>query len=401
MKTYRSQTVNGGKTIILDHVTEALTIGNQYVLRVIDRFESGPRDKEIQCGTVQRNATCEHCGEARADHKIEREKDDHGKATGATKYLCKEAEFKSALAKGDENLDHLSCELCSKKYKHHHIDKDGTRRCITLEFKAPESRSQTITNGEMLAYYQRLKERLDTCEHAITAGDAELKEHIAELTDELRDLITEIQPQLSAGYSGFSRSEEGVDISPELLAAGDDRPCFRRKEGSDQIRSGAGEGAYRVIISTDVEWWGQPHDNAALIGALVVCLQQFKPVEVWIQQGWLGEMPNDGITLFKLDFTGAFEPTALAFWLGHADKDECFSYCVNRGMMRHGENSATTAELECDLFLRGDWMKAKGIDPYQFRHMLHTDKVDIMARWVAETAMRVVFGDETEASIEV
>jgi hypothetical protein len=65
-----------------------------------------------------------------------------------------------------------------------------------------------------------------------------------------------------------------------------------------------------------------------------MCLQRFGPVELWIQQGWLGKEDNDGVTLFKLDFSQGFQPTQLAFWCGHELKDTSFSFEINMALGR-------------------------------------------------------------------
>jgi hypothetical protein len=39
-------------------------------------------------------------------------------------------------------------------------------------------------------------------------------------------------------------------------------------------------------------------------------------------------------------------------------------------------------------------MKIQGIDEYEFMRMLYTDKMDIMAKWIADTAVRVAIHSE-------
>jgi hypothetical protein len=184
-----------------------------------------------------------------------------------------------------------------------------------------------------------------------------------------------------------------------LLAAGEERCCIQRKDEGEAVKGGEGGGAYRLIINTDVSWWGQPNDNAAMVGALAVILQQFRPVEIWIQQGWLGCHEWDGITLFKLDFTGAFDPTALAFWIGHGDKDSVFSYFINMELGRENTSTSTIAEIPADLMLRGDWMTVYGINQDAFLNMMHTEKMDLMARWIADTAMQIALAQKAETPL--
>jgi len=234
--------------------------------------------------------------------------------------------------------------------------------------------------------------RFEDCVEAITHGDDGQKEQIAELCQRLRDLVIDLQPSLCSTFSGFQRHEEGVDALAELVASGEENPCLRRKPGGDLVRQGEGDGAYRIIINTDVSWWGKPDDNAAVMGALVLILQSFKPVEIWIQQGWMGDHPNDGVTLFKLDFTGGFDPTQLAFWVGHPQKDGSFSFLINKGLERENTKTSCYAEIVADLYLRGDWMELGGLGHNSLAAMSHLEQVDAMAAWIAATAMKIVFG---------
>jgi len=263
-----------------------------------------------------------------------------------------------------------------------------------MEGHCAKSKKQTgckMTYGALLASAKDRQRRFTQCEEAIVKGDPETKEAISRMMEELHDMALDLAPSLKANHAGFQRSEDGFSASPELLAAGEEKCCIQRKDEGEGIKGGEGAGAYRLIINTDVSWWGQPSDNAAMVGALTLILQQFHPVEVWIQQGWLGSHDSDGITLFKLDFTGAFDPTALTFWIGHHDKDQVFSYFINMELGRENTSTSTTAEIEADLMLRGDWMKVYGIDEGKFGSMLHTEKMDLMARWIADTAMQIAF----------
>ena len=352
MKRYASQTVNGGSTVILDHLDEAIAVGLKDAEATADRCACRSPSDSVECGTIKRNTTCKHCGDARADHEVK-------EVDKVKTYFCK----------GEKNV--------AKRKKFEEEAAPGT----------------TATWGELTEQYKRMLARYKECATAITKGDPEFKEDVSKIMDELRDLALEIAPTLCSNYAGFNRADEGVDVSPDLLAAGEELCCFKRKQGAGDVKQGQGDGAYRIILSTDVEWFGSPKDNAALVGALVVLLQQFKPVEVWVQQGWLGQSWGDGVTLFKLDFAGAFDPTQLAFWCGNRDKDSIFSYFVNRGLGRHETHSATTAELDCDIFLRGDWLKVMGIDGYKFCTLMHTERIDLMSRWIANTAIRIVFND--------
>lgn len=345
MKKYDSPTVNGGRTIILDHVAEGVETGMEWIKSTVDRLAKESPSKTIKVGYLNRNCCCTHCGQPRADHDVIKTGD-------VTKYYCK----------GE-----------SKR----------------KEFKESKGHESSISFGELHRQYKQMQDEYKACIENIEKGDPEFKERISDMAEQLRDLVIEMAPSLSASYAGFNRSDDGFTVSPELLAAGEEQCCIRRKQGGDSVKQGAGEGAYRIVISTDVEWDGKPEDNASMLGALVLLLQQFKPVEVWVQQGWTGNSYGDGITMFKLDFTGAFDVTQLAFWCGNKNKDRVFSFLINKGLGRSESHSATTSEIPCDLFLRGDWMEKMGIDEYEFNRMLWTDKCDKMAKWIADTAVRI------------
>lgn len=147
---------------------------------------------------------------------------------------------------------------------------------------------------------------------------------------------------------------------------------------------------WKGMQATYEGWLGKPDDNAAAMGALVILLQSRGPVEIWIQQGWMGGAPEDGVTLFKLDFNGAFDPSALAFWLGHPDKDTNFAFIISRGLGRHNMKISTTAEIPCDLYMCGDWMQRAGIHGEKFASILVGAQHALMAKWIAETAVKLL-----------
>ncbi len=317
MKRYRSETKNGGLTIVIDSLAEVVETGLDWQKKEVDRWEmlakTNPKGKVQTINVV-------------------RDFDDEGKA--------------------------------SKKHG--------------------SSTYKAVAEGQR----HRL-ENFESAVKAITDGDKAFKERVSERAEELKDLALDLEPSLRSNFSGFRRSEDGFSANPDLLAAGEEKPCIQRKDGAGAAKNGTGDGAYRIVICTDVTWQGDPLDNAALVGALVLVLQQYKPVEVWVQQAWLGNGPGDGVTLFKLDFTGAFDPTELAFWITHPFKDWPFSMAVNHGLGRHDHGTSVCCEIPADIFLRGDMMKLFGIDEDQFYNMLYTDKVDMLAKWIGATAMQM------------
>ena len=227
-------------------------------------------------------------------------------------------------------------------------------------------------------------------------------EEIERLVDELQDLVKEMQPSLAASYKGFQRAENGITADAGLLASSDPQPCFVRRSDGEEPKTGvSGEGAYRILINTDVSWWGNPAMNAGCVAALALILNQFHPVEVWVQQVWLSGVLNDeecrdenGVTLFKVDFAGGFSVNQLSFWITSKFKDCPFSKKVNEALGRCYNLTSAHAEIECDLFLRGDWMFLAGIGRGAWVKATPFERMDIMAKWIAETAMKIVFSND-------
>lgn len=255
--------------------------------------------------------------------------------------------------------------------------------------ESAEGKSKTMSVSKFVTKLEGTLRDYDECAQSISAGLSSQKAAISELAQRIMHLAHMIEPGLSVKPMGFERGEEGFDLSPEAFLSGDDRPAIRRRVSFEPRGKEGGE-AYRVIINTDVSWFGEPDDNAGLIGGLVLCLQQFGPVEIWIQQGWLGNDSKDGTTLFKLDFNGAFDATQLAFWVGHHNKDAVFSYCISRGLQRAGFGSSSEPEIDAQLYLRGDWLKLHGILESEFIKKPKEEQYRLMAQWVAATSLRML-----------
>lgn len=314
MKAYRSPTENGGKTIILESLSDALALGREYL--------------------------------------AERIRKNNKRAHGSVFNV--------------------------------------------VSFPRDESPVEETTTCE--AYAANLQSRIakfEECAKRILLGEPSLNQTITETAESLTDLVGEIEPSLRGSYDGFERSDEGIFICADLLAEGDDRPFFRRRLSQDTDGDAGRAEGYRIILSTDTSWFGKPEDNAAVVSALILCLQRFGPVELWIQQGWLGSGGDDGVTLFKLDFTSSFDPSQIIFWCGDPLKDSCFSFEVNMALGRNSAKTAKHPEIPADLFLRGDWMRTFGVTE-KFPILLHTEKLDIMAKWIAATAFRIVSPNNRE-----
>ena len=272
----------------------------------------------------------------------------------------------------------------------------GSKMAVTTCVRDGKSKEKKVQVKEFLDSYESARGKLVECEKAIVKGSPAMNEAIKKMTDELVNTCIEIEPSLTNSYGGFERWEDGDEVIPDLLAEGNDRPFLRRARNGCEPKPGKGDGAYRIIINTDVSWWGTPDMNASVMGALVVLLQTYGPVELWIQQGWMGSSSDDGVALFKLDFTGGFEPTQLAFWCGHEYKDAFYSRFVNRSLGRTGNGTSCYAELPCDLYMRGDWMSKAGVSGNTLTNSTPQERRAIMAKWILETVKVVAFDPEAE-----
>ncbi len=260
-------------------------------------------------------------------------------------------------------------------------------------YSRPRDDEETTIVMEVGEYVEGLKKRLsnfENCVKRISSGRYPLSDQVVECTENLADLVSEIEPRLRGSYLGWERGEEGTVAIADLLESGDDRPFFRQRSCAEVAGlKGRAEG-YRLVLSTDTSWFGEPEDNAAVICALVLCLQRFGPVELWIQQGWVGADCNDGVTLFKIEqSSSAFDPTELLFWCMDEGKDSIFSFELNCALGRRSSKTTNFPEIPADLFLRGDWMKIYGVRE-DFAKRLHTEKLDIMARWIAATVIQIL-----------
>lgn len=281
------------------------------------------------------------------------------------------------------------------------LGKRGSKVTVRTKFRdSNKTRTKTISVSKYEQNWSAKFAEYQLAVGEVVHGNAAAKHRISELAAKLMNLAVELQPTISSNYCGFERWEEGDEVLPDLLREGDDRPFLRRKRGEVEPRAGKGDGAYRIIINTDVSWWGKSEMNAGVVGALVMVLQQFAPVELWIQQGWLGSDTDDGVSLFKLDFNGSFDPTQLSFWVGSCYKDIPFSNFINRTIGRENSRTSLQPELPCDLYLRGDWMTLHGFKndsaKQDFAALPQTEQHNIMAKWIAETCNNILYTEEAE-----
>lgn len=114
-------------------------------------------------------------------------------------------------------------------------------------------------------------------------GDGKI-ESILEMAERLIEEALVIDPRL-VKRSGWVRSEEGIDACANLVASGDDRPCFDWRKL--RVGDAANAEPIRVVISTDSKEI-RPENAAAFIAATKLA-QQFRPLEVWWQGAWFME----------------------------------------------------------------------------------------------------------------
>ena len=117
-----------------------------------------------------------------------------------------------------------------------------------------QSKSSVMNLNTLIEKIQARLNCFNTVAKVVECGDASTRKAVNELADRLVDIVLELQPHIAQKFDGFERAEDGITAAVELVAIGDDRPCFRRKRGGEP-KPGAGDGAYRVIINTDVAWW--------------------------------------------------------------------------------------------------------------------------------------------------
>lgn len=227
-----------------------------------------------------------------------------------------------------------------------------------------------------------LKQQLDMCFHQIEHGDPEMNQKIVALTNELKELAIDIEPTFRL-ENKWTASEEGAIWDAGAIAAGEEKPMFRKNHEVPEIKDGAGDGAYRVIINTDCAWWQDPTVQCAAVAAMAMIVQQRAPLEIWIQQGWLGGSDADGVTVFPLHRGGTLTPQQLFFWIGSDLKDSPYSWTINRMLGRTSHAVSIEAELPCDLYLYNVWMPG-----------VNLKNKESVAGWIAGTARKMLFAEE-------
>lgn len=129
----------------------------------------------------------------------------------------------------------------------------------------------------------------------------------------------------------WERSEEGEFACPALIAAGDDAPCFRRVRKNFTDRPGYEDEGIRVVISTDCN--EIKPDTAAAFIATARLVQQFRPLQIWWQGGWLSENQYRGFVFHVPLIQGDMDFSRLEFCIADAWRDSLsFDVMAARGI---------------------------------------------------------------------
>lgn len=122
--------------------------------------------------------------------------------------------------------------------------------------------------------------------------------------------------------SGWVMSEEGLDIDAASFANGDERSFIDRKKM--RLADRATLEPVRIVVSTDSREI-KPENAAAFIAAAKIA-EQFRPLEIWWQGGWLFEKgPEQGFGhIFHVPLvSGDLDFTRLQFVLSDTYRDSC------------------------------------------------------------------------------
>jgi len=67
---------------------------------------------------------------------------------------------------------------------------------------------------------------------------------------------------------------------------------------------------------------------------------------------------------------------------------------VNKALDRRHTGTSTIGEIECDMMLRGDWFHLHGINYSKLQNAVYTERIDLMAKWIAETGYKILYEEE-------
>lgn len=234
-------------------------------------------------------------------------------------------------------------------------------------------------------YKNRFIARINAALDAIENGNPAVEAAANALCEKLVHLAHHIEPSLSLEKT-FTPAEDGEVFDAGKIAAGEAIAFFDKTEGLTPKQAHGG-GAYRILINTDVYWAGDPTAQCAALMALVVLLQRNCPVEIWIQQGWMGNDASDGVTIFKIFEGSQVTARQLYFWIGSPYKDNPYSFVVNRCLKRTSHATSGPPEIPCDLYIYGPHMPKIAAQEGE-------EPDDAIVKWIAGTAKPLLFDEE-------
>ena len=300
-----------------------------------------------------------------------------------------------------------ACDMGQKKWDKEHEKMKGKDMKEKVQIltsyltnrETTKTKKKTIQLGTWYKEIKATEKRFKACCDATLKGDPAMNEQVKDFSDQLVDLALMLEPSLSSNEGGWQTSDQGPIADPALIGSGAPNPCFRRRYDGDKAKDGAGDGAYRIVICTDQPWFGNRVDNASIVLALITLLRKWRPVELWIQQGWVNNEGktngnSSGVTLFKLDCDGGVSPTQLLFWTSHPSKDSRFSRDVNESIGRTSKAVSNKSEVPSDLFLMGAWMKLYGIDESTIGMLPKEERMAKFGQYLVDTVKSVAYGEE-------
>jgi hypothetical protein len=267
-------------------------------------------------------------------------------------------------------------------------------------FIPKQTNDRDCSEMDALPFYLERKDALDRfnkCVEDIEHGNGPWRDEVRDLVQRIMHTAIDLNTSLAQSYGGGVMGSEGFVGIPELIAQGEE-DCIMdhdRQGGDLDENATAADGAYRIVICTDQSpQWQTSAEMTSMMGALVLLLQMQRPVELWIQQGWLGEQSKSGVTLYKMDFTKGFDPTLLSFWCGNPDRDVIYSSYLNDTLRSnlHGDSTSVCPEIPCDLYIH-EWMEGYGLN--KWANMEQDERIKAMAAWVTEQYCRVVSDELT------
>jgi hypothetical protein len=245
------------------------------------------------------------------------------------------------------------------------------------------------------SFVSNLMEDLNESFEQIEKGDPTKNDEIASLAEKLKDMALEIEPSLKFADM-WGAAEQGVAFDAGAIAEDAPNPMFNKVATEDvTLKQGAGDGAYRVVINTDCCYFQDPTRQGAAVIALAMIVQQKAPLEIWVQQGWLGggAGSKDGITLFPIHSGGLVSPQNIWFWIASPHKDSPFSYTINRVLGRKRSGVSGESELPCDLYLYNVFM------PEIYNQGAGKVNEEMLATWVAKTSKKMMFEEQAPQNL--